>query len=318
MEESLSGLAQAAAVLGSEFIDAAKRGEAATLDTFFEAGSTAHLQFQIFGLPLVRLDLRLDDEREQGRLAPYDLQIEDTIGLLELGVLEAFVGEDLSENNTTEERQHLRRIFGSSLLLGLNSNKDGWRVVDILPVNSDGTLDLEDEADKHIAAAHRGEKVLELQTANLDEVEKQFLTSMQQQGGKFNLEEMVNAVRLWRDFNNRGDLSIAAEEPAWAAGVEFLITLFDYNKVDIAQIAAQYKLQVEAIEDCAREIAQNLNVSQFDDRYSLHPDPISHYKALFRELGVNPEKDDERKRKLDQVFDTVEVPPDDTDFYGPS
>jgi hypothetical protein len=69
-----------------------------------------------------------------------------------------------------------------------------------------------------------------------------------------------------------------------------------------------------------QEIAQTLNVTQFDDRYSIHPDPISHYKILFDEIGVDYRAKTQVQNDLLEggVFNTVApIPADDEDFFGP-
>lgn len=319
MERNPGALAQLAANLGHDFIKAARQPDGEQLAKMLEPGSTLALLVEAFGPELVRMDLRLADPREQGRLAPYDFQLEDSVGLLELGVLEPLETPDSSAAPSSAARPHLRRVFGSSLLLNLTATQDGWRVADLLPVNSDGTLDPAQASDRQILAVHQGQVALPIQTAKLDPVEKCMLVAMQKRNGKFNLEEMVNALRLWRDFKARRGSSLLAAPSAWAAGVEYLITLFDFGQAETEQLALAYMVEAETVENCAREIAQSLRANQFDDRYSLHPDPIKHYQALFKELGVKPERDEAvRQSQQQKVFDSVEVPPDDTGFWGPS
>ncbi len=310
----LNQLAQAAADLGVRLIVAARNEDAAALTQFFEPGSGAALLTELFGPKLVQVDLRLADAREQGQLTPYDFQLEGAVGLLELGVLEQLaVGETAGDG-----QPHLRRVFGSALLLHLNPAGDGWLVADLLPVNSDGALDPTQASDNQILAVHRGEMLLPLQLARLDPVEKGLLTGMQKRHSHFNLEEMVNALRMWRDFKAQRGSTLLAMPQSWAAGVEYLITLFDFGEAEAELLAQAYNVETEEVENCAREIAQSLRANQFDDRYSLHPDPVQHYRALFKELGVQPERDEAISRAQGQkVFDSVEVPPDDQDFFGP-
>jgi len=311
----LNQLAQAAADLGARLIEAARSEDAVALAQLFEPGSGAALLVELFGPKLVQVDLRLADALEQGRLTPYDFQVEGAVGLLELGVLEPLAGGGAA----VEGQPHMSRVFGSALLLHLNQVGNGWLVADLLPVNSDGVLDQTQASDNQILAVHRGEMLLPLQLAQLDPVEKGLLTGMQKRHSRFNLEEMVNALRLWRDFKARRGSSLLAMPQSWAAGVEYLITLFDFGAAEATSLAQAYNVEVEEVENCAREIAQNLRANQFDDRYSLHPDPVQHYRALFKELGVQPERDEAVSRAQQQkVFDSVEVPPDDQNFFGPN
>ncbi len=309
---NIKDLAQAAAQRGEEFVAAVRANEAVAVKKMLAAKSSAAYLLDMFGLALFRLDLRLDDPREKNRLAPYDLQIEGQVALLELGVLEPLE----VEGSEGEQHEHFRRLFGSSLLL---SFEEEWRVTEVLPFNSDGQLDVQKADDKLIIETHQGKRRLPRQAENLDGVEQLFLEKMQEQAGRFNLEEMINALRLWRDFKLKNEARPTGKTEAWAAGVEYLITLFDYYEVESKTIAKFYGKDNAAVIKRAREIAQTLNVTQFDDRYSMHPDPVAHYRKLFGELGIKPERDEQIRlaRERGRVFDTIEVPPDDDDFFGP-
>ncbi len=305
-------LAQAAAQRGEEFVEAVRMGYVFQIKDLLVAGSAAAYFFDMFGLELFRLDLRLNLPEEAGRLAPYDVQLEGEVALLELGVLEPLQ----LENTENKEPEHWRRLFGSSLLL---SWQDEWRISEVLPFNSDGQLNPQDPADKFILDVYQGKQILPLQKQSLDESEWLFLREMQSQAGRFNLEELLNALRMWRDFKGKQETIDRTKIKTWAAGVEYLIAFFDYRLVDIDDIARRYGTTNRTILNRARELAQVLNTTEFDDRYSIHPDPIAHYRQIFGEIGVKPEKE-EQKRLADErgkIFDTIEVPPDDEDFFGP-
>jgi len=299
--------ARAAAQLGADFIGAVRTGEVDWLASVVAPGSAAALQLEIFGVALFRIGLRLDDPEEQGKLAPYDFQFEGEVGLLELGVIEPL----------PEGQGHLRRLFGSSLLLQATGN--GWQISELIPVNSDGNLHPNSPADHEVLAVYQGHKALPLQTANLDLVERLFLAKMQMQTGWFNLEELLNAVRLWRDYRAKQTVS-KRQVASLAAAVEYLISLFDYFQVDSQEVAQRYATTTPALLNRSREIAQTLNATQFNDRYSIHPDPIAHYRQLFRDIGgaFDQEEIERARREYTKVFDTVEVPPDDLDFFGPN
>jgi hypothetical protein len=309
----LRELAQAAARRGEEFIAAVRTGNENTVKEFLLENSTAAYLFDMFGVALFRLDLRLD-QAEAEKLAPYDLQLEGEVGLLELGVLQPLE----VEGSEPEEHGHILRLFGSSLLLNYSGD---WYITDVLPFNSDGKLNPQNPLDQQITEVHQGRQFLPLKLDRLDETEGRFLKNMQEQSGRFNLEELVNALRMWRDFKSKTTSTkrISNRAKAWAGAVEYLITLFDYHEVDDHALAKRYDTEATDILERARQIAQTLNVTQFDDRYSIHPDPVAHYRAIFQDLGVNPERD---RRVLEAsqraVFDTIEeVPDDDEDFFGP-
>lgn len=299
-----------AAKLGESLIAAVRTGQQEKVADWLALGSPAALALEVFGLALFRLDLRLDDPRENGQLAPYDLQIEQEIALLELGVVTALAAQE-------SERPHLTRLYGSSLLLRPAFGSEfGWLIEDLLPVNSDGQLRPTDPADALILKAHQGYSSLPLRRDTLDETEISFLEQMQGQPGRFNLEEQFNAVRLWRDFKIAES---GLSGPEWAAAIEYLITIFDYHATEAEELAHRYRISAESLTDSARELAAVLGVTQFDDRYSIHPDPIAHYRQLFGELGINPHRDEQLQltAERNKVFDRVEVPPDDDDFWGP-
>ncbi len=302
-----------AARFGEQLIESVRAGAVGVVEELVGPGSRAALALDLFGLALFRLDLRLDDPRENGLLAPYDLQIESEIALLEVGVVLA------QEATEPGGRGHLTRLFGSGIVLRSDSgSENGWLVEEVLPINADGQLRPDDPSDRLILETYQGQRHLDLRYERLDSVESLFLEQMQAQAGRFNLEELFNAVRLWRDF--RAGTEWAGGGPEWAAAVEYLITLFDYHFGEVEELVVRYETRVEAITDSAREIAEVLRVTQFDDRYSVHPDPIAHYRTLFGELGIDPHRDEKLRLTAErsQVFDTVEVPPDDDDFWGPS
>ena len=321
-QPALSGLqlaAQEAARLGEALVLAVRQSNLALVEQLVAPGSAAGWSVRLFGLSLLRLDLRLDDPREQGQLKPYDLQIEPKLALLELGVIRPLDGDE------TTERPHLTRLFGSSLVLGqVPGSEYGWLVEEVLPVNSNGQLHPTDPTDLNIIEVHQGKTALLLRLEKLSPVEKIFLKQMQSQSGKFNLEELYNAARLWQDFRESStpeNLALVDSlDPAeWAAGITYLITLFDYHQADLDEVSQAYGIPAESLADRARELAFTLRVTQFDDRYSIHPDPIGHYRALFGELGINPKRDEkllETQRK--NIFNSIEVPPDDNTFFGPS
>ncbi|HEX2915994.1 MAG TPA: hypothetical protein VH186_34850 [Chloroflexia bacterium] len=312
-------LAQEAARLGETLVAAVRAGQLGFVETLLLPGGPAFQAVRLFGLDLLRLDLRLDDPREEGRLAPYDLQIEPEMALLELGVLSTLP----PENDEPRARPHLVRLFGSSLVLSrVPGSEYGWLVEEILPVNAGGQLRPGEASDDRIIAAHQGKAPLPLRREKLDPVEALFLEGMQA-ADSYNLAELFNAVRMWGDFCHLEELSSAGldrqSSAAWAAAVEYLINLFDTHKAEPENMAARYEVQPEIVTDRAREIAQTLRATQFDDRYSIHPDPIGHFREVFGELGINPNKDEKTQQALlnSKVFDSIEVPPDDEDFFGP-
>ncbi len=307
-------LALAAAQLGEELVDAVRAGNESQVEELLETGSPAALALDLFGLAFFRQNLRLDDRREAGLLTPYDLQMEDELALLELGVINPLMADEAEQG-----RAHLVRLFGSGLLL--RRWQAGWRVTEVFPVNAGGSLHLDDPTDQSLLAAHQGRSVWPLHLAGLDQVEVIFLRGMQARAGRFNLAELFNAVRMWRDFKAvEVGLALGDAPQSWAAGVEYLISVFDYHTADPDELAGYYEVSAETITDHARELSARLGVTQFDETYSLHPDSIAHYRQLFGELGIDPRRDEQiRQAHLQSgIFNSIEVAPDDDTFFGPN
>src|SRR5437764_6452187 len=99
-QPALNGLqlaAQEAARLGEALVLAVRQSNLALVEQLVAPGSAAGWSVRLFGLGLLRLDLRLDDPREQGQLKPYDLQIEPGVALLELGVIRPLEVDEIAE-----------------------------------------------------------------------------------------------------------------------------------------------------------------------------------------------------------------------------
>src|SRR5436190_2046126 len=97
-EQPISGelqrAAQEAARLGEALVLAVRQSQLTLVETLVAPDSAAGWSVRLFGLALLRLDLRLNDSREQGQLKPYDLQVEPGVALLELGVISALELEE--------------------------------------------------------------------------------------------------------------------------------------------------------------------------------------------------------------------------------
>ncbi len=309
--------AQQAARLGETFIELVRAGVTAQLEPLFKPASSAALYFEMFGAALFRLDLRLDDPREQGQLAPYDLQIEQDLALLELGVI---TNHPLA-GQATAGPGHLFRQFGSGLVLSRAEPPQaefGWLIEEVLPLNADGRWQPGDPTDERILAVHQGQAALPLWSARLGETVSRLLSGLQCPPGRFNLEEQLNALRLWQDYRQAAESTADEVSGPAIAAIEYLISLFDYHTVDLAALAERTGENPESITDQAREITSLLRVTQFDDKYSIHPDPVAHYRQLFGELGIDPRRDEAiRQAAGNSIFDSIEVPPDDDTFFGP-
>ena len=249
------------------FLDGLKDGQLGS--DMLADNSTAAVAHDLFELRLFGLVLRLDEaEREGLVLRPYDVQIEARVAMLELG---AFAADE-----------PMRR-WGAGLLY--LHTPDGWRLADVLPIGAGGMLNPDDPAEAPIIAAYRTIGTLPIDSDGLDAVERALVAGMADDSA-FNLEELVNGIRLWRDYIRRGGMTNGA--PAlWAAGIAYLIGLFDRRTVSYADTAAHYRVSADGVSRRARELADTLNATQFDDRYATRADPVAHYAEVFGEIGVN-------------------------------
>ena len=292
--------AQAVAHIGAEFVLAVRTEAIDSINEMLLPGSPAALQFEIFGANLFGIALRLNDPSEQGQLAPFEFETQGNTGLLVLGVLEPL-------------------SIGASLFLQQQLSGD-WLILEVLPGKPYAPLEPNVPAERAILDYYQGYASLPLLQEKLDPVERLFLKYMQGRDGLFNLEELLNAFRLWRDFRKKSGSGLKGSSASYAAAVEYLISLFDHFQVEGASVAKRYATSLSALQGRARLISQTLNATQFDDRYSIHPDPVAHYRQVFEDIGgrFNQHEMEEASNKYAEVFDTVEVSPDDTDFFGPT
>jgi len=119
----------------------------------------------------------------------------------------------------------------------------------------------------------------------LDEVEELFVEGMEK--ASFGVPEIVRAVRMWREFKGRANPRYHRPETC-AAAVEYIMVLFGFYGDSQAAIAKRYGVSASSISSKWREIETALALSQFDSRYSVHPDPGAPLEAMLRERGEEP------------------------------
>ncbi|NWJ48267.1 MAG: hypothetical protein HXX08_20620 [Chloroflexi bacterium] len=301
--------AQEVARIGAEFVMAVRTEAIDCLKDLLLPGSPAAMQLEIFGANLFRIALRLEDSSELGQLAPVEFETQGNTGLLVLGVLEPL----------EQGEGHLKCLLGASLFLQQQSS-GAWSILEVLPGTPGAPLDPNVLVERTVLDYYQGYASLPLQEGNLDPVERLFLKEMQGREGLFNLDELLNAFRLWRDFLTKSGSVLKRSLTSYAAAVEYLISLFDRFQVEGATVAKRYSTTVSAVQGRARLIAHALNATQFDDRYSIHTDPIAHYRQVFEDISgrFNQHEMEKAAQKYAGVFNTIEVSPNDTDFFGPT
>jgi hypothetical protein len=119
----------------------------------------------------------------------------------------------------------------------------------------------------------------------LDEVEELFVEGMER--SSFGVPEIVRAVRMWREFKGRAD-PLYHRPATYAAAVEYIMVLFGFYGDSQSTIAERYGVSASSISSKWREIESTLALSQFDGRYSVHPDPGAPLEAMLRQRGEKP------------------------------
>jgi hypothetical protein len=119
----------------------------------------------------------------------------------------------------------------------------------------------------------------------LDEVEELFVEGMER--SSFGVPEIVRAVRMWREFKGRANPRYHRPE-TYAAAVEYIMMLFGFYGDSQSTIAERYGVSASSISSNWREIESTLALSQFDGRYSVHPDPGAPLEAMLRQRGEKP------------------------------
>lgn len=119
----------------------------------------------------------------------------------------------------------------------------------------------------------------------LDEVEELFVKGMEE--SNFGVPEIIRALRLWREFKGKAAPSSHRPE-VYAAAVEYIMVLFGFYGDSQAVIGERYGVSASSISARWREIESTLALSQFDSRYSVHPDPGASLEAMLRRRGEEP------------------------------
>jgi len=117
----------------------------------------------------------------------------------------------------------------------------------------------------------------------LDDVETLFVEGMQER--MFGLQEIVIAVRLWRDFKRRASPTYRKPE-VYAAAVEYIMILLGFYKGSQTGVGKDYGVSAATVASKYKEIEQRLGIYQYDERYSIHEDPSAPFRAMWKELGV--------------------------------
>ncbi len=117
----------------------------------------------------------------------------------------------------------------------------------------------------------------------LDAVETLFVEGMQERG--FALQEILNAVRVWRDFVRQATPRYRKPE-GYAAAVEYIMVLLGFYEDSQTELAAAYGVSENTISRNYRAIRDELDIVQYDRRYSVIEHPSAAWEAVYRQLGL--------------------------------
>lgn len=178
---------------------------------------------------------------------------------------------------------------------------EGWGVSDVNPGPLDDSTTISKAQDALKRAMEEGDganplwfpwgvltgafQLKRLGREPLDEVEELFVEGMER--SSFGVPEIVRAVRMWREFKGRADPRYHRPE-TYAAAVEYIMVLFGFYGDSQSAIAERYGVSASSISSKWREIESTLALSQFDGRYSVHPDPGAPLEAMLRQRGEKP------------------------------
>jgi len=167
----------------------------------------------------------------------------------------------------------------------------GWRVAQIRPVGLGAQLSVDDA--REMFEARRGDRYAIGLLAGtvqvkcdgpeaLDRVEDCLVAGMQEH--RFGLPEIVAAVRLWRDFRAQAQPTYRKPQ-GYAAAVEYIVRLLGFYEGSQVQAGEDYGVSERTVSRHYREIRDELNIVQFDPRYSLIQDPMSDPAATQAQAG---------------------------------
>ncbi|HID88079.1 MAG TPA: hypothetical protein EYP55_12030 [Anaerolineae bacterium] len=281
MAEELPSLVQEIWAATQAFMEAVQTEDAQAIGDLLVPRSEAGLAYGLFGFgPLgILLGLHLG---YPGYALVRLGQKGENIALAEIGWL---TGEEEGEP-----------IIDTDLLSTITWRRyrRKWRVEAINPAPMDNPLTLPvaremlDELDEEddwlpyalLAGAVQFQRV---GPEELDDVETLFVEGMQER--MFGLQEIVIAVRLWRDFKRRASPTYRKPE-VYAAAVEYIMILLGFYKGSQTGVGKDYGVSAATVASKYKEIEQRLGIYQYDERYSIHEDPSAPFRAMWKELGV--------------------------------
>lgn len=86
----------------------------------------------------------------------------------------------------------------------------------------------------------------------------------------FHLDQIENAIRLWRDYARKVQLKCSSPD-TWAAAVEYTISKLDRDaRVTQKSVATKYGISVSSVSTKFKRIWSTLEAKELDTRYSIH------------------------------------------------
>jgi len=289
VSDQLPSYAQQASPVVRELVGALKELDEGAIARLLVPESEAEWAFRIFGVGPLLFLLFMHLECEEfvlprfARRGPQEVLAE--------------VGWVTGVDEEGRARYDPRRVS----TVKLQRREGNWRISDVNPAPLDHQISVS-EAQELLARAMqegRGAEPLvfpwgvitgafqlkRLGSEPLDQVERLFVEGMEH--SEFGVPEIIRAVRLWREFKERAS-PIYRRPEVYAAGVEYVMTLFGFYGDSQVRIAERYGVSPASISSKWHEIERALSLSQFDRRYSVDEDPGVGLEAMLRQQGVDP------------------------------
>jgi hypothetical protein len=282
MAEEVPPLVQEIWAATQAFVAALETEDAQTIKGLLVPRSEAGLAYGLFGFGPLRILLGLHWGYPGYALVRVGRKTEKTV-LAEIRWLvgqeegESAVGKDI--RSTITWRRYRRKWRGEAI------NPAPMDDPLTLPIAQEMLDLLDEEQDEWLPYAVLAGAVQfkRLGSEELDDVESLFVPGMQAR--LFGLQEIVIAVRLWRDFKRRAGPTYRKPE-VYAAAVEYIMLLLGFYEGSQKEIGEHYGVSAATVGSKHKEIEHRLGIHQYDERYSLREDPNAPFRAMWKEMGV--------------------------------
>lgn len=170
-------------------------------------------------------------------------------------------------------RQETNEVVGY-VVFHVERFNNQWRISEILPWHLEAVHYLTERPDPRtddsVAIILLSVGLTISERAQLDYVEQRLVQTMHDEHYPVNV--ITRAVRLWRDFRERGDAT-AYSDATWAAAVHRAMSLLCLLEEPAEQFALMYQTVPDDVANAYNALIRALEITYFDHRYSPIPDP---------------------------------------------